>query len=291
MTGTRRKRTTRKYTRGCSCNECTIKAIGGGLRPLRVALCLIGQPRRFKEGHAVFMEWLKAPYNSNVSFDTFFHAWKIPVDPAKGAVYQISPYREVTDEDLNVEQNTLEQLVQLYKPVAHTQDEPIIFDPATYKNSLLYKETNQFGRENANNTLSQQYSRQKVRDLLINYCRQNQVKYDFVICSRFDFLNPITVNFNQLDPAGVHLTDCRYPRRHLPDPLYICNQQTFSKLNNVYNNFQNISNSKDLAKHFAETCDELYIFHPEEILHMNYIWYFKDNSAFVYHEGIPNFHK
>ena len=287
MKGTQKRRTTRKYNRGCSCNKCTVKAVGGGLRPLRIALCLIGQPRRFQEGHTTFMNWLKAPYHQNVSFDTFFHAWKIP---DQGATYSISPYREVTDADRHIDPSTLEKLIELYSPVAYAEDTPITFDPAIYENSLLYERTNDFGRKNVNNTLSQQYSRQKVRDLFLEYSRKHSVKYDFVICSRFDFLNPITLDFNVLDPSFVHLTNCRYPRRHLPDPLYICNPQTFSKLNNVFRNFATISNSEELANHFVKTCNELYIFHPEEILHMNYIWYFNDNSAFRYHDEIPNFH-
>jgi len=236
------------------------------------------------------MNWLKAPYNHNVSFDTFFHAWKIPVDPAQGAIYTISPYRPVTDQDRSVDPNTLERLIQLYNPVAYAEDAPITFDPIIYKDSLLYERTNDFGRDNVNNTLSQQYSRQRVRDIFLEYSRKHSMKYDFVICSRFDFLNPITLDFNTLDPTRVHLTNCRYPRRHLPDPLYIVNPQTFSKLNNVFRNFATISNSDELAKHFAEVCNELYILHPEEVLHMNYIWYFKDNSAFMYHNEIPNFH-
>ena len=292
MSNSSTKRFTRKSSKGCSCNECTVKAIGGSLRPLRVALCLLGQPRRFREGYHTFMNWLKAPYHKNLTFDVYFHAWKIPTDPTTTATYTISPYRDdiLVDEDRIVDPSTIEQLVELYKPVAYEESEPIIFDPAIYKNSLLFERTNSFGRENANNTLSQQYSRQRVRDIFIQHSRKHHIKYDFVITSRFDFLIPITLDFNTLDPTCVHLTSCRFPRKHLPDPLYISSPHVFSKMNNVFKNFHNISNSDALAKHFDKTCDELYIFHPEEILHMNYIWYFNDNSAFRYHDEIPNFH-
>ena len=280
------KRGTRKNSTRCSCNTCMSRASGKGLKRMKVALCLFGQPRRFKEGYDILMEWLKAPYHSNIEVDVFFHTWIMQPNEAIS-----SYYRELEDEDKVIPEGTIDKLKELYRPVACTEDKPIVFDKAMYENSLLYKRTNEWGRENANNTLSQQYSRQKVRDLLHGYTKNTGVKYDFVIGSRFDFIVPLTVDLNDLNPTRVHLTDCRFPRKHLPDPLIICNQKVFLKLFNVFDNLSNLINNDKLAKHFAKTCKELYIFHPEEILHMNYIYYYHDNSALEYHEGIPNFHK
>jgi hypothetical protein len=283
-------RTTRRAAK-CSCNICISKNTGRPLKRLRVALCLFGQPRRFKEGYDVFMKWLKAPHHSNIDVDVFFHSWFMKPVPGEKISYTTSQYRTLGEEDTLIQEGTIDQLKQLYNPVAYAEDKPIEFDENIYVHSLLYKRTNELGHENANNTLSQQYSRQKVRDLVMNHSKGHGIKYDFIIGSRFDFINPITVNINELNPTKVHLTDCRFPRKHLPDPLIICNQRVFMKLFNVYNNLRNIINNNTLAKHFVKTCKELYIFHPEEILHMNYIYYFHDNSAFEYHTGIPNFHK
>ena len=287
----KRRNSTRKNSNKCYCNTCTAKASGTGLKRLRVALCLFGQPRRFKEGHTIFMDWLKAPHHSNIDVDVFFHAWFMPPTPGEKIVFTTSPYRTLDEEDTEIQEGTIDKLNQLYNPVASAEDKPIEFDRKMYDSSLLYRRSNEFAHENANNTLSQQYSRQRVRDLLLDHTKTHGIKYDFVIGSRFDFINPITVNINELNPRKVHLTACRFPRKHLPDPLIISNQRVFMKLFNVFNNFRNIINNDTLAKHFAKTCKELYIFHPEEILHMNYIYYFNDNSAFEYHDGIPNFHK
>jgi hypothetical protein len=267
------------------------KVTGKELKRMKVALCLFGQPRRFKEGHDIFMEWFKAPYHSNVEVDIFFHAWFMPPVAGEKTVYSVSPYRELGEEDTLIQEGTIDKLKELYHPVAFAEDKPILFDKAMYENSLLYKRTNEWGRENANNTLSQQYSRQKVRDLLQEHVKNTGVRYDFVIGSRFDFINPLTVNLNDLNPTRVHLTDCRFPRKHLPDPLIIANQKVFMRLFNVFDNLSNLINNDKLAKHFAKVCKELYIFHPEEVLHMNYIYYYHDNTAFEYHEGIPNFHQ
>jgi hypothetical protein len=280
------KRGTRKNANRCPCNSCISSKVGGGLKRLKVALCLFGQPRRYKEGYDIFMEWLKAPYHSNIEFDVFFHTWSLsPNDTIS------SYYRELEDEDKIIPEGIVDKLKQLYRPVASAEDMPITFDSAMYENSLLYNRTNEWGRENINNTLSQQYSRQRVRNLFYGYTKNTGVKYDFVIGSRFDFIVPLSVNLNELNPTMVHLTNCRFPRKHLPDPLIIMNQKVFIKLFNVFDNLPNLINNEKLAQHFAKKCKELYIFHPEEILHMNYIYYYHDNSAFEYHEGIPNFHQ
>lgn len=274
----------------CTCNMCVADATGNGLKPLRVALCLFGQPRRFKDGHKVFMDWLKAPYHHNVTVDVFFHTWFMTPTNGNNNTFTVSAYRPMPARDKVIQEGTIDKLIELYNPVAYFEEKPIIFDRAMYEDSLLYSRTNEMGKDNANNTLSQQYSRQKVRDILFDYMKQQQVPYDFVIGSRFDFLIPITVNLNELQPEMVHLTSCRFPRKHLPDPLIITNTQIFGKLFNVFRNLANLVNNEVLAKHFYKVCKELYIFHPEELLHMNYIYYFNDNSAFVYHDGIPNFH-
>jgi len=285
---TKGKRITRKIKQAeaCGCNDCVSRASGKPLRQLRVALCLLGQPRRYAEGHKVFMEFIHAPHHINIKFDVFFHAWKLP----QNGSFVHSAYRELSPEELVFHDNTVDDLVKLYDPISYVVNDATTFDRSKYENTLLYNRSSEFSQNNANNTISQFYSRQKVRNLVLDYAKKHKINYDFIIGSRFDFIQPLDIDLNKLDPNGVHLTDCRFPRKHLPDPLVICNQNTFSKMFNVYNNLHNIVNNEELAEHFAKECNEEYIFEPEQTMHMNYIWHFKNNNAFRYHTGIPNFY-
>ena len=284
-------RQTRKR-RECGCNSCVATANGGGMKDLRVAICLYGQPREAKGGFETFTKLMNQEYHSNITFDIFFHSWIMHENPGEKISYTPSPYRGLKKEQTEVDSNILEQLVSMYKPVSFGASIPITFRKEIYENTLLYNNTNEYGQQNANNIMSQTYSRQKVRDTLAAYIKATGAHYDFVLGSRFDYMNDIAINFNTLEPANLHTASYRRPRHSIPDGLIICNQAMFLKVFNIFNNFHNIVNNKELADNFVKTSKkELFIFHPEEILHINYIYYFKNNNLIEYHDEIPNFHK
>lgn len=276
----------------CRCNSCISERTGKDMKPLRVAICLFGQPRRAAEGFETFKKLMNQSYHSNVTFDVFFHTWLGHANPGGKISYTTSLFRNLKKKDTDVDADVLDKLVSMYKPKSFDVNTPIEFQKDLYEDTLLYNNTNEYGKENANNNLSQQFSRQRVRDLFHSYVRATGTRYHFVLGSRFDYLNKIDINFNILEPAYLHVGAYRKPRHSIPDALVISNQQMFLKVFNVFNNFPKIANNKRLADHFVKVSKrELFILHPEELLHINYIYYYKDNSLIEYHWEIPNFHK
>lgn len=276
----------------CRCNSCTSERTGKDMKQLRVAICFFGQPRRAAEGFETFKKLMNQSYHSNVTFDIFFHTWVKHENPGGKISYTTSLFRNLRKKDTDVDADIIDKLVSMYKPKSFDVNTPIEFQKDLYEDTLIYRRTNEYGKENANNNLSQQFSRQRVRDLLQSYIKATGIHYDFVLGSRFDYLNKIDINFNVLEPAYLHVASYRKPRRSIPDALVISNQSMFLKVFNVFNNFTKIANNKRLADHFTTVCKrELFILHPEELLHINYIYYYKDNSLIEYHDEIPNFHK
>lgn len=282
-------RQTRKK-KECASNSCV--SIGGGMKLLRVAICFYGQPRRAKEGFETFKKLMNEPYHSNIIFDIFFHTWIMHANPGEKISYAGSTYRTLTKENTEVNSDILEQLVSMYKPIGFDASTPITFKKDAYENTLLYNNTKESSKNNLNNLLSQSYSRQKVRDILASYIRATGAHYDFVVGSRFDFLNAIGINFNTLEPANLHVSSSQRPRHIIPDNFMLCNQAMFLKIFNIFNNLHNIVNNKELEENFLKVCKgESFIFNPEEIFLINYIYYFKDTKLIEYHTEIPDFHK
>jgi len=277
---------TRKKNGGASNSPVSI-----GGKPLRVAICLFGQPRRAKEGFEIFKKLMNEPYHSNITFDIFFHSWIMYENPGGKISYTESAYRILKKENIEVNGDILEQLLSMYKPVSFDVSTPITFKKDAYENTLLYNNTDQLGKNNLNNVLSQTYSRQKVRDVLASYIKATGTHYDFVIGTRFDFLNEIGINLNTIEPTNLHVGTYRFPIISIPDVLAICNQDMFLKMFNIFNNFHNIMNNKQLEEKYVKLCKARFWFHPDEIFHINYLYYFKDNKRIEYHDELPKFDK
>ena len=74
---------------------------------MRVAYCLYGQPRRFKEGYDNIMIFLKK--TPDITFDFFYHTWF----DRNLKNYECSPWRFIGGEELKVESNIIENLNEL----------------------------------------------------------------------------------------------------------------------------------------------------------------------------------
>ena len=235
---------------------------------MKVAVCLFGQPRNYKKGHEVLSQFLK---KQDVVADFFYHAWTL--EP--GRIYPSSPHRNINLSSLTYNQNTITELNELYKPIAHYHEpQKTEFNPERFANTLAYKNTvNSKKKENMNNVLSQMYSRTIVRDLLNNHIIKNKISYSKVIMTRFDYSATLDFNLDDLDASYTYVAGKNYPQRCiLPDTFIIAPQSVFLEWFTLYTTLEDVLNNKELYTEMKKY-GELLEINPEEIIMANYLYH------------------
>jgi hypothetical protein len=167
---------------------------------LKLALCLSGQARGLFQAHKYIKRNLLDVYN----VDVFCHTWK-----PKGGITQIKMY-----EDINF----------LYNPKYLAYDMPL---PTTTNSDMFVPNAS----HPANFCTSMFYSIYKANDLRIRHQVLNDVKYDFVIRSRFDLALNKLIDFSTLEKGKVYISkDTDGPNPLLNDQFAIADPDTM----NVY---------------------------------------------------------
>jgi hypothetical protein len=250
---------------------------------MRVALCFFGQPRQARKGIATFRDLIQR-HAHDVEFDVYFHAWHDPLQTR----YAASPWRNIPEEDLVVDPSIIDSLLQAYRPVAHLVEPPkTTFDIPGIETSPFWAYSTPAVRTNLVNTLSQLYSRQRVRDLVSQHGR----RYDLMIGSRFDFLKPIPVLLASLDRSKLYVSDMHVPRPIFPDNLVITNPDLFSSLFNAYRDLQGILVSPELAQNLLHVHGEVPNLALETLLFAAFLHrYGGVKDLVVYTPAIPDFH-
>jgi len=249
---------------------------------MKVAYCLYGQPRNLIEGYKIISKFVKK-YNP----DFYYHTWTLPNENER---YTHSHYRYVNDTELQYDKNIENKINSLYNPISYSVETSKIFNGEEYSdfvNSVIYLNTEDYNIVNISNTISQFYSRQKVRDLLYNEIIHKNIKYDFVISSRFDTLKEINIDLNILDKNKFYVSNMHIPRYIFADHTLISNVEYFLNVFNVYNNLNNIIHNHDLNI-LVNKYNEKMIFVPETLLFSNYLYYYGDLKNVEYID-IPNF--
>lgn len=159
---------------------------------MKVALCLYGQPRVYREGY----NSLKKLIDTH-SLDVFCHFWY----SEKHEPYTGPPWRKINNQPLKKP----EDLLSLYKPIKWLHEEPREFKVDT--STVGFQKSRGV---NASNILSQIHSRQSVRDILLDYCKESNTTYDYVIVTRYDILitklpENIFAFANNILVPGTHL--------------------------------------------------------------------------------------
>lgn len=140
---------------------------------MNIALCISGQPRYHKEGFRYIEKYINQ-YN----MDVFFHTWWGP--ESVGKTYGKAVWAGVSDNELVVKDNVVDDLVGMYKPKSYLYDDIKIFDAEReYETGYDYKVA-------YNNIKSMYYSMKEVVGLKMKYEQDNDIEYDFVIHNRFD---------------------------------------------------------------------------------------------------------
>ncbi len=161
---------------------------------MKAAVCIAGQPRKFKIGY----EYLSASL-SDYDVDYFSHIWYNKNDCGK--VLQAYSRKDPFVADTVVE-NTDVDFLDLYKPKSHIIEQQIDFDrdldlennhglPAsTVQPSEIF--------------ISMVYSIWNVLELLQGYIDRTSTHYDIVICTRTDFCPFVKLNYTDLQDQTVY---------------------------------------------------------------------------------------
>ena len=126
---------------------------------MKIAVCISGQPRNFKQSYISLKTHLLDKYNCNV----YFHTWKDNNFESTNFGFGNNNYLLTNDD--------YKDLIELYQPKKYILEQPIIFDASGYKCPIW--------RQPLNNTLSMFYSLYKSFQLI-------EHNYDYVIRTRFD---------------------------------------------------------------------------------------------------------
>lgn len=251
---------------------------------VKIAYCLYGQPRNFLEGFKNIKKFVE-----NYDVDFYYHTWTLS---SENETYTTSEYRNVSIEELNYDKDIINKINLLYNPKRFLYEESRMFNfenDNTFVNSIAYLNTPDFNRVKyrISNTLSNFYSKQQVRNLLYDTLNKDKIEYEFVITSRFDFLNEININLDNIENEKIYVSDLHIPRYIFSDAILLLNVENYLKLFNLYDNLSNLINNNELNS-LVESYNEKFIIIAESLLFANYLYNFKDLTKIEY-INFPNF--
>lgn len=174
---------------------------------MRLALCLSGQPRSYFEAHKYIKKNLLDHYN----VDVFIHSWKTP-----GALVQIS-----ISETINF----------IYEPLYNISDFPLSEDI----NSDMFVPNSSHP---ANFCTSMFYSIYRANEFRIKHEIQNNIKYDFVIRSRFDFALNKIIDFSSLETGKIYVSKDVEGPSLLNDQFAIADSDTMNQYASTFLNLR-----------------------------------------------------
>lgn len=220
---------------------------------MKVAYCLYGQPRDYKTGFKYVQEFMNK--NKDVTFDFYFHTWKIPTNE----FYEVSPWVQYSPSVLKQDENMEENLLNLYHPVRHMFENKIKFDTEPFKTTLAFQNMIQPKQKtNIHNVLSQMHSRMQVCKLFVEEGRT----YDYVITSRFDYCNPILIDLSNVNIRKTYVSSMHVPRHILPDRFMMFPVEIYkSVFTDIYSVFNDNHIDLTMKRH-----REVLAINPEEVI-------------------------
>jgi hypothetical protein len=237
---------------------------------MKIAVCLHGQPRLYEKGYENIKKFTEL--NNTHFFDFFFHTWYD--EKLVGQYYECSPWRNILKNELEIKQNTIKDLLYLFKPKEFNYETPITFDLNPYVNTLMYSQSDNIHRKSLNNTISNIYSKYQVSKLLEEYVNKNNTHYDFIISIRFDFLNELNFLIEDMKENVINCMNVS-PRLYISDFLIITNQELFFKYSNTYINLL-LSMNSHLNKEYLDSVGCGFGMCPESIVTSNVNLYYKN---------------
>jgi hypothetical protein len=252
---------------------------------MKIAICFYGQPRLFKQGFEIIKNFIDC--NNEHSFDIFFHTWYDK--NLVGQHYQCSPWRNIPQSQLLIDNNLIDNLIELYKPKKYLYESPITFDLTNIKNSKMYNESSDVIKTCTNNTISCIYSKYQVSKLLQDYITETDEKYEIVISIRFDILKKLDFKIEEMLNQKINTMNV-LSRLYISDHIIITNYELFLQYSNTYENLDNILENINYKKYLDDIkCG--YQFVVETLVTANLLIYHSNLYDIIYlNDKIPCFY-
>lgn len=146
---------------------------------MKIALCLSGQPRMVRAGY----EFVKKNILDGNDVTVFCHTWY------DSAVDEMPP-------------------IEIYMPEVFAVEPAINPDLSKYTR-VPPPQPNWKVKNPALSTYAQLYAINKCNELKSIYEEENNMKFDWVVRSRYDFAINVKIPFNQLDNSKLYIPNCR----------------------------------------------------------------------------------
>lgn len=206
---------------------------------MKVAVCISGQPRSVEQGFEPISRFV---LNTNRP-DVFVHMWWDPEQIGK-------PFTHYANRIASgpLQENSLTQIINLYKPVAMHYEPQIQFDGQKYNERKAEFITPFY-------SLSQRYSMMKCHKLRREYEQDRKFVYDAVLRLRFDWKPsiPIIAADYNLDAISA---PSQYPHKNGVDDSFAISS---SKNMNVYSEMFDYIDEYWLQG--VNFCDEVLMMH------------------------------
>ena len=180
---------------------------------MKIALCLSGQARAFNQGY----EFIHKNLLKDNDVKVFIHTWE-----SEQAHEAIIKYEAKTWQVENALTNDLSKYTNVPPPQPNWK----VKDPAR-------------------STWNQLYGVMKCNWLKSTYESYNEMKFDWVIRSRFDFALSTTIDFKHLDNTKLYIPNCRMtPARDFGnDQFAFSSSENMDKYADTYNHLDRFYDS------------------------------------------------
>lgn len=179
---------------------------------MKIALCLFGQPRNYKNGFKSLQTNIFLKYEVNI----FAHVWW--AKQSVGQTYDSSPWAPNT---YKIEQDLDEKIISLYKFSDIEFQSPMIFKP-TRKYNVKADHDKVFDSLN-----SRFYSLNKSLLLAKKYEKQYNIDFDFLILTRYDIHINSLPELSSLLPSKIYVSNMHQDRTDIfNDNFWIFGKET-----------------------------------------------------------------
>ena len=193
---------------------------------MKIALCFSGQPRNVKKGY----EYHKTNLLEHYDVDVFCHVWNTD---GSDDVLIYNPIDVIVEESLT---NDLSKYTRVPPPQPNWK----VKDPARAAWNLTY-------------------SLYKANELKIKHEQKNEIKYDWVVRSRYDFALNVVIPFNDLDNTKLYIPNCR-----------MTPQRDFGNDQFAFSSSENMDKYADCFNHIEKFYDRGTIMIGEEMMAANW---------------------
>jgi len=190
---------------------------------MKVALCLYGQPRFY---NSASYECLKKEIRDKYDTDIFIHTWF-----KKDFKFTCAPWSYLGE--VVMPDNTVSDIIELYKPKKIVVDEPGSIDFSEYDQPITGDPKNDYLTKNMPQMF---YSIYKSHSLMKEYAEENNIKYDFVIKARLDTVVYNLPDFKEFKEGVIYVPhmDFLHSRGLITDNFSISDYEIALRISEIY---------------------------------------------------------